>query len=219
MGAVDSETVFEGLPGPGDDRRADHRYRTVYRVARVARGGDAGLWRVRNISDHGMMLLADVPVEAGEKVRIHLSERVALDGRIVWSERGRCGAAFDARIDSAGLLQQLARERQGRRYRPLRVPVEGRALATAEGVARTVRIVDLSQAGMGFAHDGDFHAGVRLTLLFEPGVERHGVVRWSADGRAWVHLATPFACAELESARRFYPKLPIGKAAILSPPQ
>ena len=52
---------------PADlERRADHRFRTIYRVAKVATGCDLGLWRVRNISDRGMMLMTSVQVALGE---------------------------------------------------------------------------------------------------------------------------------------------------------
>ena len=52
------------------DRRGADRYRTVWRIAKVKRDGDVGLWRVRNMSDRGMMLAADVPIAVGEALEI-----------------------------------------------------------------------------------------------------------------------------------------------------
>ena len=43
------------------DRRGSERYRTVCRIARVRRADDIGLWRVRNLSNDGLMLTADTP--------------------------------------------------------------------------------------------------------------------------------------------------------------
>lgn len=41
------------------DRRGAGRYRTLCRIAAVRRADDIGLWRVRNISNEGLMLSAD----------------------------------------------------------------------------------------------------------------------------------------------------------------
>src|SRR3546814_13854343 len=90
------------------DRRDGDRYRTVWRIAKVMRNGDAGLWRVRNISDRGMMLAADVPLAVGEKLEIALSGTVALRGEVVWSEAGRGGGLFDKGVDFARMAKQLA---------------------------------------------------------------------------------------------------------------
>ena len=99
------------LAGQGD-RREGGRYRTVCRIAKILRDGDAGLWRVRNISDGGMMLAADVSIAVGERLQIALSDNVVLSARVVWSDNGRCGVAFDEEVDGAAVLKQLAAEQR-----------------------------------------------------------------------------------------------------------
>ena len=74
------------------DRRGSERYRTVCRIARVQRADDVGLWRVRNISNEGLMLSTDTPATVGETLDISLSETTTIRGTIIWAERGRCGA-------------------------------------------------------------------------------------------------------------------------------
>jgi len=180
-----------------------HRYRTVYRVAKVARGADAGLWRVRNISDNGIMLLTSVAPAIGERLSIALSEKVALMGTVKWRDGERCGVAFDTPIDCAALLKGLAAERQAETYRPPRLAISTGAIAHAGGRATPVRVVNMSQHGIAFAHGGGFEAGMRVKLLFDGGTERHGIVRWSSAGKAGLALSEPFACADLESAARF----------------
>ena len=45
-----------GRPIGGEtERRADQRHLTVYRVAKVQSANDTGLWRVKNMSDRGML--------------------------------------------------------------------------------------------------------------------------------------------------------------------
>ena len=67
-----SSATPEPLPAGEPDRRGADRYRTVWRIAKVTRDGDVGLWRVRNMSDNGMMLAADVPITVGEQLEIAL---------------------------------------------------------------------------------------------------------------------------------------------------
>ncbi|HST36369.1 MAG TPA: PilZ domain-containing protein [Allosphingosinicella sp.] len=184
------------------DRRTGPRFHTVLRVARVTRAHDVGLWRLRNISDSGMMLETGVPVKPGEHVSIQLSESITIEGRIAWEDGSRCGVAFDAPIDCAATLETLVTEQSRPDYRPLRVPVQTRAIAYCERGMHTVKVLDLSPHGAGIAHDGCFKPGMSTLLLFENGEEHRGVIRWSKDGRAGVLLLQPFPCATLESASR-----------------
>src|SRR5207237_4099317 len=87
------------------DRREASRFHTVLRVAQVTRPHDTGLWRVRNISDGGIMLTTGVQVLPGEQLVVGLSESVSVAGRAVWWAGGRCGGAFDGPVDCAGVLR------------------------------------------------------------------------------------------------------------------
>ena len=97
------------------DRRGAERYRTVCRIARVQRADDVGLWRVRNISDNGLMLAADTPATVGETLDIALSETTTIRGTVIWAGAGRCGVAFDRPIDAAEVLRGLADEQRAGR--------------------------------------------------------------------------------------------------------
>ncbi len=189
---------------PADlERRADHRFRTIYRVAKVATGCDLGLWRVRNISDRGMMLMTSVHVALGEHLSIALSDTATIEGKVVWCEEGRCGIVFDQPIDSAALLTSLVAEQRAPDYRAPRLPVSARALAYDEAGIRSVKICDMSQHGIGFTHHGRFRPGMKVKLLLENGIERRGIVRWSDKDHAGLALVEPFTCEDLESASQF----------------
>lgn len=187
----------------GGDRRGADRYRTVWRIAKVVRNGDAGLWRVRNMSDRGMMLAADVAISVGEALEISLSDTVTLRGRVVWSNDGRCGVAFDAEVDVAGVLKQLAAEQRATGYRQPRLPVHSRAQAVTDEGTGTIDLVDLSQHGAGFRHDGHFDVGKEIDLVLAGGVKRRAIVRWSRAGRGGLWLTQPLDRADLESIHRF----------------
>jgi len=185
------------------ERRSSTRIHTVLRVARVTRAHDVGLWRMNNISDEGMMLHTGLPVAEGEKLSVALSDGIAIEGKALWWDGVHCGVAFDRPVDCASLLERLVAERKAPRYRPPRLPVRTRAIAYCDQGLHTVRVMNLSQHGAGFAHDGCFRAGMATKLAFETGEEYRGVVRWEKEGRAGLLLVEPIPCARLESAARF----------------
>ena len=99
-------------------------------------------------------------------------------------------------------LQHLAEECRSPDHRAPRLRVDAPALAYDEAGIHSIRILDLSQQGVKFAHRGGFHPGMKVKLLMENGLERRGIVRWSDEAHAGMHLVEPFGCAELESVRR-----------------
>lgn len=186
---------------PIPDRRASARLRTVCFDVRLNRGGQVGLYRVRNISDAGMMLDTHARFKIGERVLIELVEPFAIEGTISWSEDTRCGIEFVEPIDCAALLAaQAERKRDDRRGGGLRLATMRLATAYAEHGIRAVRVTNVSHRGMGLAHDGSLAPGMLLKLVVESGLERGAAVRWSAHGRAGVRLMEPLTCEELASA-------------------
>lgn len=198
-----SNTSTQQTPDADSDRRGSDRYRTVWRIAKVKRDGDVGLWRVRNMSDRGMMLAADVPIMIGEKLEIALSDAVTVSGKVVWSEDGRCGVAFDQEVDVADVLKRLAAEQRASGYRQPRLPVHTQAqLITDEGTSE-IELVDLSQSGAGYIHDGQLEIGKEVDLVLASGIRRKAIVRWARAGRGGLWLTQPLDRADLESIRRF----------------
>lgn len=182
--------------------RQENRILTVMRVAMVTREHDVGLWRVRNISDGGMMMMTQIKVVPGEPLTVALSDTISVEGRALWWDGERCGVGFARPLDCAALLEALVAEQKSPSYRPPRLPVATRAIAYCDKGLHTVRIFNLSQHGAGFTHDGCFRPGMVAKLHFETGEEHRGVVRWSQDGRAGLLLIEPIPCARLESANR-----------------
>ena len=167
------------------------------------RNGDAGLWRVRNMSDRGMMLAADVPITVGEKLEIALSDTVVIRGEVVWSETGRCGVAFEEEVDVADVLKQLAAEQRATGYRQPRLPVRTQAQAVTDESTSNIELVEMSQNGAGFIHDGHLEVGKEFDLVLAGGIKRRAIVRWSRAGRGGLWLTQPLDRADLESIHRF----------------
>lgn len=181
--------------------RSGSRVQTVMRVAKVTRAQDVGLWRVRNISDGGLMLMTGQRVRVGESLIVGLSESVVLGARVAWTGDGRCGCQFNSEIDCAAVLKTLAAEQRGPAYRLPRLAVETLAVLTGENGVAAVKVTDVAQDGVGFCHDGSVRSDIAGKLSFPNGSEHRGVVRWSADGRAGMHLFERIPLTLLESAR------------------
>lgn len=188
-------------PLPVDDRRGSSRMRAVFFVVRVVRDGDAGLFRLQNISDSGLSLVAHVGFDVGERVSISILEDLTVKGTVMWYDGQKCGVRFDWPINSEDILRIGAQRRTDPRGRPMRLPTERLATSYAENGIRPVRITDVSQGGVGFKHDGTFRPGMFVKFIIEGGTERSGVVRWSAERHGGVYLIEPLNYRDLESAR------------------
>lgn len=188
---------------PESDRRAGPRIRTVFWVGKVTSDHDVGLWRVHNISNSGMMLQTHIEVIAGESLTVSLSESLTVAGSVVWSRSERCGIRFREEIECETVLGRLAAERRALKYRPPRLPVSRGAIAYCEHGIQAVRVINISQHGIGLAHEGRLRVGTRLKLVLENGLERRGVVRWSIEGYSGLLLLDPFCCTALESRNMF----------------
>lgn len=195
--------AHEPAIGSENDRRGGDRYRTVWRIAKVVRDGDVGLWRVRNMSDRGMMLAADVPITVGEHLEIALSDAVSVKGKVVWSEGGRCGVAFDEEVDVADVLKRLAAEQRASGYRQPRLPVHSKAQVVTENGTSDIELADLSQSGAGFVHAEHLEVGKEVELILPGGVRRKAIVRWARGGSGGLWLTQPLDRQDLESIRHF----------------
>lgn len=188
-----------GLPAIAGERRASHRTRTVYRIARVHANDDEGLGRIRDISDEGMKVSLGIPVTLGDTVSVALSDTLTLDGRVVWTNGEECGLKFAAPIDSIDVLHRTAEAIRSGEARAPRLATGLRAVVASERGLRAARISDVSQRGMKVVHDGSFTPGLSVKVTLASGLQRRGVVRWVRDSVAGLMLTEPFSIQDLRS--------------------
>lgn len=181
--------------------RSSPRSQTTLRLVRIVSDGDEGLARLRNISDRGVGLHLYMPVSPGERLIVQLGDTASIAGQVVWKSGAACGLALDGSIDSSSLLTQLGVEGQQAAYRPLRLSVDVTATASGEHGTRHVELVDISQRGIKFRHDGGFIKGYYVTVTLPSGADVCGVVRWSRDGFAGLLLLKPLSVEALGSVR------------------
>jgi hypothetical protein len=203
-----SDTVLGALEVAADDRRADRRIRTVYRLVKVEHGDDEGLARCRNLSNGGVKLDLAMPLDLNDRVTISFSAEVAIAGRVIWQSGNSCGVAFEEPIDSGELLrrdmiansQVVADERP--RNRSPRLKTNLPAKVAYHGATRDAVVTDVSVRGMKIANEGNFHPGLNVRVILADGREKEGVVRWSRDNVAGIMLLDPFGVEELGSVQR-----------------
>jgi hypothetical protein len=185
------------------ERRQAHRIHLVCRFAKVAGRGDTGLWRICNMSDRGMMMRSPCRATPGDLLSISLSENFTVQATVIWSDSDHVGVGFLEPLDSAALLCALATEQRSPRYRPLRLAVDGRALAFDDSGVHSVKVRNISRHGVGLEHRNRLRPGNMIKLVFENGFERRGVVRWAGQEQAGLFLLEPFSAEEMASVRRF----------------
>lgn len=182
------------------DQRASPRVHAVLFVVKIDRAHDAGLFRVKDISDTGLRLATHVRFACRERLTIELLPDLPVEGTVAWCDNECCGVELDKPIDCADVLRRRTEQKIDRRGHALRLPVNRRATCYAETGIRAVTITNVSRRGLGLTHGGSLEEGMVLKLVLESGTNRCGTVRWSKDGQAGVKLDQPLTWTELESA-------------------
>ncbi|NCP13649.1 MAG: PilZ domain-containing protein [Sphingomonadales bacterium] len=186
---------------PDNERRAEDRVHTVFRVARIIGADDEGLARIKNMSDSGAGIRMSIPADLSDTVTIELVDGVELRGHVVWRNDHEFGLNFERPISAVDLLAALAVGTQSGLTRPVRLRVAATALTRSERGVRSVRVVDISQRGLKLLHDGSLTAGLDLKVTLPCGLDRQGIVRWTRDNHAGVMLLEPLSVEALGSAR------------------
>lgn len=179
------------------DQRADERFTTLFRVARVVLAdGAQHLCLIRNIGAGGLMLETYAPFAAGTAVRVEPKGSAPVNGTICWVKDRNAGVAFDAPIDVAAYLnphQLCAQETpRGPRltvHRPARMRV---------GVMwHLVDLLDLSQKGAKVRSDLPMEMDAAIELMVERLAPLSGRVRWIQEDRIGIEFSSAIALADL----------------------
>lgn len=181
------------------DRRTSPRTLTVFLLAKIYRPSDSGLFRVRNISDTGLSVVAHGQFNLGDVVLVELATERPVAATVIRCGDDSCALQFQEPIDCARFLKRIAQQKRKDRRRAARLPVCKRAISYSEAGIHTVRVTNVSLRGVCLAHRGSLEPGTAIKLVLESGTTRHGAVCWSRDGYAGVFLKEPFAPYDLES--------------------
>lgn len=185
-------------PGLAHDQRADQRFTTLFRVARVVTdSGGQYLCLVRNIGAGGLMLETYAPFDTGTAVRIEPKGCEPLNGTICWVKDRNAGVAFDSPIDVAAYLHahQLATALET--PRGPRLTVGRRARLRVGPMWHLVQLIDLSQKGAKIESDLPMELDASVELMVENLAPLSGRVRWVQENRLGIEFSSAIALADL----------------------
>lgn len=169
-----------------DLRASGQRTLTLFMVAKLkADGAGEGLCRVRNISAGGLMLESRMPLRPDACVTIELRGMRTLAGRIVWSQDGRAGVAFDQPVTVEELVgaAQPSRRRVIRNSQPRgpRIIVDCPIEVQLDSGRVEARLIDISQGGAKIALPLVPQRDERLIMMI-PGLPlKLAIVRWAGE--------------------------------------
>lgn len=183
---------------PMPDQRADQRFTTLFRVARVVMGdGAQHLCLIRNIGAGGLMLETYAPFDMGAAVRVEPKGCEPVSGRICWAKDKNVGVAFDVPIDVAGYLNRNDLPAAEETPRGPRLRVGRRARLRVGVMWHVVELIDLSQKGAKVQSDLPMEMDAGVELMVERLAPLPGRVRWMREDRIGIEFSSAIALADL----------------------
>lgn len=179
-----------------EDRRGAQRFMTILRVGKLVTDRSQELCLIRNISAGGLMAHVYAQHEIGDKVEIELKSDERLSGEVVWVEEDRVGVRFEGQIAVSDILTHRAAP-GGRKSRPPRIEVQGRARLKVGEARYRVDIRDLSQGGIKVELDEELKVGEDAVITVDGMHPVKGIVRWSQGGMAGLSFIRPIPFDEL----------------------
>ena len=170
------------VPGPGRERRRQQRQLTILRVGVLVLDGERELCLIRNISAGGLMAHVYRSVRSGQLLTVELKSGQQIGGRIVWTDGGNAGIAFDAPVDVAGLLANPPPRSDGWRPRLPRVEIDRMATLRVGADTFWVQARDVSQGGVKLELDRPGEPGTEVVVTLEGLRPLPGTIRWRLDG-------------------------------------
>lgn len=185
-------------PNLVSDQRADERFTTLFRVARVVLAdGAQHLCLIRNISAGGLMLETYAPFDAGTVVRIEPKGSEPVNGRICWVRDRNAGVAFDAPINVGDYLHPHQMNAARETPRGPRLMVGRRARLRMGVMWHLVEVIDLSQKGAKIRSDLPMELDAGVELMIERLAPLSGRVRWIKEDRIGIEFSSAIALADL----------------------
>ena len=125
MGTTSPTTVicFDREPprASTENRRADMRVRTLFRVGALRIDGMRQLCLIKNVSSGGARIRPYEPLLPGQKLRLELGDGTTIPGAVKWVDIDEAGIQFDAPID---VLDFLGTRDEGMAKRRPRVEID-----------------------------------------------------------------------------------------------
>src|SRR3546814_14783045 len=123
--------------------------------------------RTDTLFPYTTLFRSDIALAIGLPIEIALSEDTVFQARVIWSQGGYCGVAFDEAIDADATLTELFEQQKSEGYRALRLPVDLKAILATNQGSHAIDLVNISQSGAGFRSAIPLEAGALVNLRSE----------------------------------------------------
>ena len=181
-------------PPPEQDRRADERHLTLFRVGTIVTPDRRELCLVKNISAGGVLIRAYCKLDPDVAVHIELKEGQPVSGKVNWVRGTDAGITFDDRVDVIGLLKATGDDP---RPRMPRIEVKCVGFVREGAIVHRSVIHNISQGGASVEAANPLTIGADVTVSL-PGLSPHSaIVRWTEDGRYGIAFNEVLPLAEL----------------------
>lgn len=195
---MDAETE-EPYSADGTDRRSGKRTKMLFKVGIIEHRKVRGFCLIKEISNEGLRIVHDMPVDKDHRISVTLSDMTVLEGRVAWCKGRNSGISLYEPIACDQLLIDLAAERRNSFSRALRLPTDVTAIVASTNGRKEMIVRDISQQGLKIEHDGSFREGMLVHVILADGRERPAIARWSKGYFAGLMLLNPFQPHELLS--------------------
>lgn len=186
-------SLSDAMPAE-DERRADERHMTLFRVGSVTIGDRRELCLIKNISAGGMLIRAYCPLEPGTRLAVELKQGEQIDGAVSWMRDGCAGIKFDRPVD---VVELLAASMDGPRPRMPRVEIRCIASVRQESQVYGLLARDISQGGVKVETGRRLQIGSDVVVTLPGMSPQAGVVRWNHDGCYGITFNRLLALSEL----------------------
>jgi hypothetical protein len=189
-------TVYSMSPEPPqkDERRADERHLTLFRVGSILLDARRELCLVKNISAGGALIRAYCRLEPDLKLQIELKEEQAVSGIVSWVRGSDAGITFDERVDVVDLLTSSD---GGPRPRMPRVEVRCIAFIREGATTNRATLVNISQGGLSVECENQLTVGAEVTVSLPGFHPQPATVRWAEGSRYGITFNTVLPLAGL----------------------
>ncbi|MGK2908587.1 MAG: PilZ domain-containing protein [Sphingobium sp.] len=163
--------------------------RTASRKVKVQCAQYGGWAHLEDMSDEGMMLRHTLPIFLGDELEVHITGTHSVEGTVFWTSRDACGLRLLRPVDNEALQTQGFLRKANRTLQPLPLSTPA-AVATRSNVANPLAANEdhCSQYCEPAQKQTGFVAGLPVKVVLGGGRDREGILRWSKEGVAGIHL-------------------------------
>ena len=177
-----------------ENRRADERHMTLFRVGTVVLGDRRELCLVKNISAGGALIRAYCRLEPDTRLLIELKQGQPVSGVVTWIKGSDAGITFDERVD---ILELLKASEDGPRPRMPRIEVHCVCFVREGAVLHRATLHNISQGGVSVDVPNGLSTGADVTVSLPGMAPQDALVRWSDGNRYGLSFNTVLPLAGL----------------------